>query len=988
LFTPNYHDGVIQHLILDISEDDFDVTNGGQVEIIGWLYQYYNTEPKDQAFRKRKYSESDIPAVTQLFTPDWIVKYMVENSLGRYWINVLQAKGDQREEKVIANSYGWQYYMPQATQVDSVQININKTQLELSEIQLTDITLVDAAMGSGHVLVYAFDVFMQLYETEGFSKREAAEKIVQQNIFGCDIDTRAFQLSYFALCMKARQFNRRFLTMELRPNVFDVPEFKQLTVSDFNSLISSEEQRLELSKLLEAFRHGNDYGSLIHFQNPVNLKLLDKIVISRSDEGQLSFESIELVNKQSQLAEIIQISRFLTRKYTIGVMNPPYMGSGKMNDVLTKYVRKCFTNGKSDLFAAFMERLRMMVVDNGYYAMITQHAWMFLSSFEKLREEIANDTLINMAHLGTRAFEEIGGEVVQSTTFVLQKKKLSEYIGTYERLVSFNSQQNQEKAYLNAVSDRSVDYLYRTNQANFKKIPGSPIGYWVSDNVLNTFSKYNLFGDVADVRVGLSTGNNARFLRHWPEVNQKRIYFDSINNNQDSYTWVPIDKGGAYRKWYGNYDYVVNWENNGSELKQSTATIRNPTYYFKPALTWSDVTSGNFALRYRKAGSIFTTVGLSAFIKDNQVDTYLELLGILNTKVGNYYFKILNPTIHLNITDVANFPVIAKHSVKNSVENNLLLSEIDWNSFENSWDFQRHPLLAHIADDKQKEVDGKLENAFSLWKNEAQERFNQLKSNEEELNRIFIDLYGLNDELTPDVADKDVTVRQADEKRDILSFLSYFIGCVFGRYSLDTDGLAYAGDDWDSTKYHKFVPNKDNLLLLNDDQYFDDSRDIINRLKEFLAVTFGEANVQDNLKYIARVIGKKADTPEKFIRKYFVDDFFKDHKKGYQKRPIYWEFTSGKQGGFKALMYLHRYDTGELAMLRTNYLYPLQSQYEERLNRLEKWIDDETVNNTKKQLEKEIKHINLQLKELKQYDPRECQILCVNRKASRPFFKT
>ncbi|WP_368824123.1 BREX-1 system adenine-specific DNA-methyltransferase PglX [Lactiplantibacillus pentosus] len=979
LFTPNYHDGVIQHLIHDISEADFDVNQGGQVEIIGWLYQYYNTEPKDLAFKKRKYSESDIPAVTQLFTPDWIVKYMVENSLGRYWIDVLHAKGDQRSESEIAENYQWHYYMPAAQQSEKVLLAIAAAQPDLTKVKLKDISLIDPAMGSGHVLVYAFDVFMQLYESEGYSRRDAAKDIIQHNLYGFDIDTRAFQLAYFALCMKAREYNRRFLTLNTRPNVFDIPEYSDLSASDFEELVTSDTQRSDIACLLDAFHDGNSYGSLINFSDSIDWQALESITEIDFKEEQLSFDTIEMENKKTKLKEIIEISKLLCRKYTIGVMNPPYMGSGKMNDVLGKYVKKHFPAGKADLFGAFMERLRMFVSENGYYAMITQHAWMFLSSFEKLRQTLTQDKLINMAHLGTRAFEEIGGEVVQSTTFVSKKQSLNDYVGTYERLINFNSQSKKEKAYLTAVRDQSVDYLYRTNQANFGKIPGSPIAYWVNKSLLNDFTNGTPLKQIAPAQRGLTTGNNNLFIHDWWEVPLNCIDagFYPQEGQVSNKKWFPYNKGGKNHKWFGNRELVVNYYNSGQEItdfgtiNQKSFGFQGRDFYFHSGITWSALTSASNSFRYSPQGSIFdSNKGPMLFSDDDSI--LFSLLGFLNSKVTTFITKILNPTLSLQNGDMDKLPIIQEIFQPNTEQmsrKNVTLAQIDWDSFENSWDFKVHPLLAHIADDKQKEIDGRLENVFAVWKDEAQERFEKLKANEEELNRIFIDLYGLNGELTPEVADKDVSVRRADEERDIKSLLSYFVGLVFGRYSLDVSGLAYAGGDWSNDKYQSFVPNQDNLLLLNDDRYFDDERDIMNRFKSFLAVTFGDKHVQENLDYIARIIGKKADNSEQAIRKYFVDDFFKDHKKGYQKRPIYWEFSSGKQGGFKALMYLHRYDEGELAMIRTDYLYPLQSRYEERIERLEQWVQDESVAKTKKQLEKNLKHVTQQLKELKQYDP-------------------
>ena len=486
MFTPNYHDGVIQHLITDVSADDFNVAVGGQVEIIGWLYQYYNTEPKDQAFKKKKYLESDIPAVTQLFTPDWIVKYMVENSLGRYWIDVLQAKGDQRSDKEIANDFEWHYFMPAAQQTDQVTVRSNA--VALADEQIEQVTLIDAAMGSGHILIYAFEIFMQIYEREGYSRRDAAKSIIQNNLYGLDIDTRAFQLAYFSLMMKARETNRRFLTLHIRPQVFDIPETGMLTSSDFQELLETEDEAKSLDYLLDKFRYGNEYGSLIQFEKTVDWSLIDRLVHANTPAGQLSLNTILLAENQAKLGEIAVVGKVLSKKFTVGAMNPPYMGSGKMDANLGKYVKRHFPNSKSDLFAVFMERLRAMTGTDGYYAMITQHAWMFLSSFEKLREVLKEDTLINMAHLGTRAFEEIGGEVVQSTTFVFKVHSVPNYIGTFERLVNFDSQQKKEEAYLRAVQDTQVDYLYRTNQANFAKIPGMPIAYWIGSKTLEAFS--------------------------------------------------------------------------------------------------------------------------------------------------------------------------------------------------------------------------------------------------------------------------------------------------------------------------------------------------------------------------------------------------------------------------------------------------------------------------------------------------------------------
>jgi hypothetical protein len=690
--------------------------------------------------------------------------------------------------------------MPSARQDDNVQINISNQQQSLSETNIEDISLMDPAMGSGHILVYAFEVFMQIYLSEGYSKRDAAKLILENNLFGLDIDTRAFQLAYFSIMMKARNYNRRILTSDIMPNVYDIPEYRELDYHQFETVVD-ESNLNTIKSIIESFKYGNDYGSLISTPGNIDwdeLMNLEQVI----ESGQMSFGTINFEADVSKLEEIINIARLLSSKYTINVTNPPYMGSGKMNPQLAKYVKKNFPDSKADMFAIFIERTKALTKNNGYYALITQHSWMFLSSFEKLRNKLNTDTLINMAHLGTRAFEDIGGEVVQSTAFIMQNSHIDNYVGTYERLVDFDSQNKKETAYLNAVNNNNVGYLYRTNQANFSKIPGSPIAYWASENLINDFENGTRMDQLVDAKQGLATANNNRFMREWFEININNIRFDTESTKDSIISkqkWVPYNKGGAYRKWYGNYDYVVNWQNDGFEIRnykddngKLKSRPQNTKYYFKESITWSLITSGKINMRYRNMGSIHDITGMSAFSDDH--DQILKIVGLMNSTVGNYICSILNPTMALQTGNFKYFPVLnVPHSLLNLIIENIMLCKFDWDSFETSWNFQEHPLLNHIADDKRTEIDGKVENAFNIWKSEAQDRFNQLKSNEEELNKIFIDLYGLQDELTPEVADKDVSVRLADEERDIKSFLSYFIGVVFGRYSLDTDGLAFAG---------------------------------------------------------------------------------------------------------------------------------------------------------------------------------------------------
>ena len=705
MFTPSYSSGVIKDLVDDIKEDDFDVDKGGQVEIIGWLYQYYNTEPKDAAFKKKKYLSSDIPAVTQLFTPDWIVKYLVENSLGHYWIRVLHDRGDERTSSQIAQSFNWQYFMPEAKQ-DEVSSRVS-----LSKKRVEEITFVDPAMGSGHILIYAFDVLLQLYQSEGYSRREAAQNIVERNLFGFDIDRRAFQLTYFAMMMKLRRENRRSFELQLRPNVFEVPstslELKDFSgAKDGNTIDSGN-----LSDVLGRFGAGKELGSLITFKSSIfDDKLINKIVSER-EAGQLTFEMSDQVHHQWELRNLIRVGKALSSQYTISVTNPPYMGSGKMPKMLAKFVGKYYPASKSDLFAVFIERLQHLTKEDGIFAMITQHQWMFLSSFKALRERMSSWPIINMAHLGTRAFEEIGGEVVQTTTFVVQKQKLQGFIGTYERLVDFDSQKKKQQAFLAAVQNPNLNYVYRTKQTNFEKIPGSPLAYWASQNLLEIFEKGQPLSSLVEAKHGMTTTDNKRFLRQWFELEYSRINFtedSEMGALRSGAKWFPYNKGGAYRKWYGNYDYVVNFAENGREIKANALKrypylktpgiiVPNSNYYFREAITWSDITSGSFSMRLRVSGSIFGTVGLQAFPRTSHDDIY-SIMAFGNSKVFNYLLDAINPTLHavignVNVIPTLTIPSSLKSIVHEKSKQNVLLSTVDWNDMESSWSYMIDPTM-------------------------------------------------------------------------------------------------------------------------------------------------------------------------------------------------------------------------------------------------------------------------------------------------------
>ena len=977
-------DGVVYKLVHDISEDDFNIEKGGQVEIIGWLYQYYNTEPKAEVFGRpsgTKIKKEDVPAATQLFTPDWIVRYMVENSLGRLWV-----EGHPNDEL----KSNWKYYLEEAEQEPDVEAKLAEIRKEYAGLNPEDIKIIDPCMGSGHILVYAFDVLMQIYESAGYGQRDAAVSILKNNIYGLDIDERAFQLSYFAVMMKARQYNRRILNGEHRPNLYSIEESNSINrnhLKYFGMRLSDTDRDKALSQmnsLLDTFIDAKEYGSILTVKE-YDFELLEIFVSDNEPTGQISLETVGIEDTKEALLQMIAQGKVLGQKYWVAVTNPPYAAGSNLSMKVNNYLKKNFPDSKSDLFAVFIERCGQMIVDKGYQAMITQHSWMFLSSFEKLRKTILQNEIINMAHLGARAFEEIGGEVVQTVTFVIRNNNVSKYIGRYSRLVEGMSQKEKEAFFLSGRRE------YFTSIQKLKKIPGSPISYWVSEGMMLTFLGKQLC-DYADTKQGFATGNNDRFLRLWFEtIISKTAVRNKLNISEMlSYKWFPCTKGGSYRKWYGNNYYVANWENDGKEMKAAKGSvIRNSQYYFREGISWSSL-ANQLSLRYTPDGFVFESKGSMCYSRGKIDIKYL--MALLNSKVVSEALKILSPTLDFHEGPMSKVPVIVCDNANLIVSLTVYcinFSKEDWDSYETSWDFKHHPLVNYINIDSDKPVT--VENAYKYWKSECEQRFTKLKANEEELNHIFIDIYGLQDELTPEVLDKDITVHRVfDTKEDvpesmkgsayirtrrdeIVSLLSYAVGCMFGRYSLDTQGLAYAGGEWDASKYTSFKPVLDNIIPITDEVYLEDDIDIITRLCTWLKVVYSEDTLEENLDFIAKALGNKGNTSREIIRNYFMNDFFRDHCQTYSvtgsgKRPIYWLFESGKQNGFKALIYLHRYNADTVGNLRIDYLHRMQRIYESEIERMQDTIDNvanaRDVAAAKKRKEK----LQKQLKECREYD--------------------
>ena len=992
-------DGVVYHLIHDIDENDFNIEKGGQVEIIGWLYQYYNTEPKNAAFAKNgKITKDEIPAVTQLFTPDWIVRYMVQNSLGRLFIDKRKNEGvfadgrgldemtwDEAEEKRItaekhlAEQMEWKYYLPEAAQTKEVREQLDKIQQQSEYKDVRDIKVIDPCMGSGHILVYAFDVLMQMYEDAGYNQRDAAKSILENNLYGLDIDDRAYQLAYFAVMMKARQYNRRILNGETTCQVYAIQESNNINRTHLKYLgagmddLEVNTARVQVEGLLDTLRDAKEYGSILKVES-YNWELLRRFVSAADAGDQVTLDSAGLEVTVAQLLTLIDIAETIAQKYDVVVTNPPYMAISNGDARLNEYVKKNYPDSKADLFAVFIECCSAMTEQNRYQAMITQHSWMFLSSFEKLRKKLLRKDTINMAHLGPRAFEEIGGEVVQTTSFVMRKSHVAEYKGTYCRLIDPPTQRGKEDMFL-AGKNR-----YTAQQSNFSKIPGSPVAYWVSDLSFQCFAAGLLFS-YAETKQGFKTGDNERFLRLWYECSVDKESFSGDKEKK----WFPCTKGGEFRRWYGNFEYIVDWENDGYKIKNffdSNGKLRsrpqNLQINFTKQLTWSSISSGNISFRqvadyfmYESKGPVLTP----------KIDLDL-MLAYLNTKVYQYFISVVAPTLDYSEGAVLRVPYVElrndqiNQQIMGNVGECVNLSRYDWDSFETSWDFQKHPLvpLAHERQEQESsqfrssriEKFGSIAWHYDKWAQECEGRFNQLKANEEELNRIFIDIYGLQDELTPEVEDKDVTVRKADLQRDIKSLLSYAVGCMFGRYSLDSEGLAYAGGDWDESKYKTFLPDVDGIIPITDEEYLGD--DIVTRLCSWLKIVYGEDTLEENVDFIAKALGGRGSSSREIIRNYFLKDFFKDHCKIYQKRPIYWLFDSGKQNGFKALIYLHRYTPDTIGNLRVDYLHKMQRVYESEIGRMQDMIDHSTNAREVAAATKRKEKLQKQLKECREYD--------------------
>ena len=974
------------------------------IELIGWLYQYYNSEKRavvyDGSMKKEKINKEYIAPATQLFTPDWIVKYMVENSLGKL---ALESTGVNESLK-----NNWKYYIDSELDKNSEKIKIE------------DMKILDPAMGSGHILVYAFDILFEIYENLGWSTKDTVLSILKNNLYGLEIDERAGQLASFALMMKAREkFSRLFSVLKREDNF----KLNTLVIEESNNLSEKIKDKVRdnnlgnLAKVIENFEDAKEYGSILKLEN-IDKEILEKEFnllkesLNNNEQETLVFNEDELnINIEEDL-ELIEslIAQYitLTNKYDVVVTNPPYMGNSRMNGTLKKYIETNYFDVKSDLFAVFIKKVISFNKSNGLIGLVSPYVWWFIKSYEELRNYILNNlTFYNLIQLEYNAFE---GATIPVGTFILKNEIIPNYEMIGIKLSDFKGIENQPIKTLEAIKNPDCNWRFQVKQKDFEKIPGSPIAYWVSDKVREIFEKNQKLGDIGEAKSGLQTGNNEKFLRQWFEISIQKIGYnikDSEECKIKNHKWLPQVKGGSFRKWYGNLDYVVNYENEGQEIKNydGTGMIKNSQFYFLEGLTWSHTTSGSFAIRYLPQGFLFNVEAPTLY---NLPNNYY-CLGLLNTKITDLLFGLLNESMHYLVGDIIKLPFIflKKENINNLVQQNISISKEEWDSRETSWDFEKLFLIDG------KDLKAAFENYCSHWR----DNFVQLHKNEEELNRLFIEIYELQDEMDEKVSFDDITILKKEAKiveidnsktRDFSSesekylydrgvslefnkdelvkqFLSYAIGCIMGRYSTNKSGLIMANSDdvleLSSNKFlvkdangdirqevkTEFLPDEFGILPITAEKDF--SNDIVERVKEFVKFVYGEENLKDNLNFIAEALGNKDNkNPEEIIRAYFIKDFYKDHLQRYQNRPIYWLMNSGKKNAFSCLFYIHRYEPLTIARVRADYLIPYQQRLENSKKFIERQLYDEDITaKEKKNVEKELKDLDVLLKELRDY---------------------
>lgn len=909
-----------------------------RVEIIGWLYQYYISEENERVIQaKKRYKAEEIPFATQLFTPEWIVRYMVQNALGRYWV---ESHSEHRD--LIGK---WDFYLenptPETNLEEKLAPYINK------ELNVEDIKCFDPAMGSGHILVYMFEVLYEIYIKCGYIEKEIPRLIIEKNLYGLDIDDRAYQLASFSVVMKALQYNKRFLRNierdDLTINLVSIQETNVWSDEEVAFLAgeSSGEQFDKMKIFIEQFKYAKTIGSLIKIESH-EANFLQKR-LSTIEQQHVNLFELDMKNRTLPLfKKLIKQTVLMNSKYDVFVTNPPYAGSKYLTPEVSTYLSLNYTDAKSDLYSAFIEYSFRITKTNGQIGFITPFVWMFISTYESIRKKIVEKKNINsLIQLEYNSFE---AAMVPVCTFTMRNYQTN-ISGDFIKLSDFKGIENQSIKTLEAIQTPKASYRFSCNQRNFSKIPGSPIAYWASENIIKAFIKAKPLSEFGESRKGLDTSNNDKFLKMWYEISK-----DDMNSK-----WVPLSKGGKFRKWYGNQEYLINWKDNGEDLKNTPkANIRNEKFYFQELISWSDLTSGAFGARYYPEGFIFEATGPSFITGD-----IIQNIGFMNSNTFNYIAQFTMSTMHYTNGSVAKMPVLPFYIDPVIVEENISISKRDWDSFEVSWGFEQHPIVKYNKNT--------LSKSFQEWSKFSEKEFNKLKLNEETLNRIFIEIYNLQEELTHKVTEAEITVRKSNLERDIKSFISYAVGCSFGRYSLDKKGLVYAGGVFDESHYKTFSVDEDNVIPVLSGAYFED--DIVSKFVDFVRITFSEEILEENLDFIAAAIGrKKNETAREALRRYFLNDFYKNHVQIYKKRPIYWLFTSGKEKAFNCLIYIHRYDKTTLSRIRTDYLHEVQIRLDAEKKDLLDVIEGDSTTKEISNAKKELKSLDKKIDELKAYD--------------------
>ncbi|MEG6534399.1 BREX-1 system adenine-specific DNA-methyltransferase PglX [Caldifermentibacillus hisashii] len=936
-----------ESIISQLVKNDALTESFQEVEVIGWLYQYYNTEPKEKVFanlkKNKKIEKYDIPAATQLFTPKWIVQYMVENSLGQLWLEA-NPNSPLREKM--------RYYIEPAEQEEDVKQKLEE--IRYKNVNLEEITIIDPCCGSGHILVYAFELLYQMYEEAGYPSGDIPQLILEKNLYGLDIDDRAAQLASFSLMMKAREKSRRIFRKKIQLNILSIEESNHLDKEEIAQLIGeNDNERIELRSIIETFIDAKIYGSMLQPQQYCYQKYLNRI--QKINDEQLSLEMLNVFEHLETLKKLFELGKILASEYNVVITNPPYMGARGMNNLLRKFLEKNFNNAKNDTFSVFIERCIQFSKTNGFVSMITMESWMFLSKYDNLRKEILEQTFIDKAiHMPYEGKGKTSlGINFGTVSFILRKLYINEYEGTYQSIRYFEIDEDGVPLKFPNINER----FNVVSQEKFNIIQGSPITYWMSSNTRKVFKENDTLDKYIEITGSQHiTANNEKYLRyHW-----------EVNKNDIGKRWVSYAKGGDFRRWFGNNELVVDWSDEAKNFYKNnkTSNLLAEQYRFRKGITWTATTNGKFSSRLLEDKGLFDKKGPALFplLEDDQ--NYL--LGYLNSKPVAEFLDMFSGTSDYQNIDIKRLPYLnvsanLKNKVNKIVEENLNISMNDWNSNETSIDFQKHPFMDY-------KYECYLSNIFKEYKINKEKQFSKLKTNEEELNDIFIQLFGLQDEVSAEVPNEEVTVDKPERLRDTKSFLSYFIGCVMGRYSLDVEGLAFAGGDWDESKYKTFKPNKYGLILLTDEYYFED--DIIARLREFLSVTFGEETVEENLQWLAESLEmKRNETAEERLRRYFLDEFFKDHCQVYQKRPIYWLVDSGKQKGLRTLIYMHRYQPDTMATIRFEHLQEIQTKYNNEIDAVNLRITNPNLSATeKRELEKRRERFQKRLEELLEFD--------------------